>query len=433
MQHPGIEKRPRKHRVALIVGLVALIVAAGLAIGLPVYFIGRHKTQPANTAVPPDYQALYSALQGQLDDFQTQLNQLPGPPAPSPIVFGCDLSYANDNIGPGLLQPNHIDTVRKMLDTLREIGVQGVHVTIQWPLFSPTYDPDYARYVAFYQQVAAELRSRNMKFVAHNTVVFGDPFSQYNHPVPQISFQQYEKEKRLAAENIINQLHPDYLILSSEPDTEAHNAGIAALRDPASMQALIDYILNGDGGAVPPLNKETTLVGAGSGSWNTLSFDQNYLAIPNLDFLSLHIYPLTDNAISDAITIAKLTAAAGKRLLIDEAWLYKTYPGDPVNPSGSVAAAPEIFKRDFFGFFEPLDERFIQEMTQFARTFQAEFLAPFWARNLFAYMDYQAGDENLTYAQLQPSINQAAARNLQNGIFSPLGKFYQSLISHEGK
>jgi hypothetical protein len=75
-------------------------VAAGLAIGLPVYFIGRHKTQPANTAVPPDYQALYSALQGQLDDFQTQLNQLPGPPAPSPIVFGCGLSYADDNIGP---------------------------------------------------------------------------------------------------------------------------------------------------------------------------------------------------------------------------------------------------------------------------------------------------------------------------------------------
>ncbi len=128
------------------------------------------------------------------------------------------------------------------------------------------------------------------------------------------------------------------------------------------------------------MNKGTTLVGAGSGSWNTLSFDQNYLAIPNLDFLSLHVYPLTDSAISNAITIAKLASAAGKRLLIDEAWLYKTYPGDPVNPGGSVAAAPEIFKRDFFSFFEPLDERFIQEMTQFARTFQAEFLAPFWAR-----------------------------------------------------
>jgi hypothetical protein len=400
-------------------------VALALFFGLSGFFFSPGIAK-ADGTVPPAYQALYDYTKSRLDGFQAKLSKLKEVDAPTPLVFGTDLSFANDNIGPALLQPDALERVKKQLDALQVMGVGGVHVTIQWPLLSATHDPDFKGYLAFYQAVAAELKARRILFFAHNTVLFGPPFSGYNHGVPKITFTEYLREKRLVAETIINELHPDYLILGSEPGTEAHNSGIPELAVPEKAKTLINYVINGDGAAVPPLKKGNTLVGAGTGSWDAIDFDRNYVTIPNLNFISLHIYPIDGRNIEKAVAMAQLAHDNHKRLILDEVGLYKT---DKNDAGASVAMAPEIYKRDVFSFFEPLDERFISCLTELARKTHAEFLSFFWFRNMIAYIDYKPGDENRSYAQLQRAINQASFQNLDKNVLSPLGEYYKKLIA----
>jgi len=101
------------------------------------------------------------------------------------------------------------------------------------------------------------------------------------------------------------------------------------------------------------------------------------------------------------------------------AWLLK------VNAAG--IPQPEASKRNAFSFFEPLDERFLGLMAEFCRKEGIELLAGFWTSNFFAYLDYQPGDENLPYAELQARLRRMERPAMQTNRLSPLGEFWSKL------
>src|SRR5581483_7703039 len=75
------------------------------------------------------------------------------------------------------------------------------------------------------------------------------------------------------------------------------------------------------------------------------------------------------------LQVCKRARAAGKRIIIDEAWLYKMRPG------GSTAIADDtaIFMRDAFDFFAPLDQQFLRYIDDLARVERIEFVSPVWS------------------------------------------------------
>jgi hypothetical protein len=371
--------------------------------------------------VPAAYSQLYSIMSKELDMFENTVRALPAARQPRPLIFGSDLSYANNHNGPLLFTPRMQTLVQQQADRFKAMGIGGVHVTVGWPQLSAMYDPDYQKYLDFYTSLASELRQRHIVFFLHSDIVFPKPFSAYDHPVPHISFADYKREKRLMVQNLINAVHPDYLILASEPKSDEHNSGIAELDQPATARELVDYVINGDGHAVGPLQKGSTLVGAGGDNWETTDFVEGYATVPNLDFINLHVYPFGPKNQRTLLSLVDIAHRHNKRMIMDEAWLYKTItPGE---------TQPEVYKHDMFSFFLPLDERFLSLMADFCRKEGIEFLSGFWARTFFAYADYHPGDENRPFVELRRNLDEVARQAIVNGTLSPLGEYYKSLAT----
>ncbi|HID07791.1 MAG TPA: hypothetical protein EYP10_11670, partial [Armatimonadetes bacterium] len=88
----------------------------------------------------------------------------------------------------------------------------------------------------------------------------------------------------------------------------------------------------------------------------------------------------------------------------------------------------EIFRRDVFSFWEPLDEKFTEVMIHFAHCHRVQFLSLFWSRHLFAYLDYSDELEKAPVTIAFQRANHATVRNLLMGRYSNMGKHYSALI-----
>lgn len=201
---------------------------------------------------------------------------------------------------------------------------------------------------------------------------------------------------------IPRELQPDYLDLGAEPDTAARISGWRELNTPQGYTDLINDTLN----ALP---RGATNIGAGIGTWGNLDFIRRYVTHPALDFITLHIYPVTGNALPLAGIAADLARQHNKRVGIDEMWLYKMSAHEP---AVSIAGNTEIFRRDVYSFWAPLDQKFLALVTKLARAKQIEYVSVFWAQYLYAYVDYDSTLQRLSYTDLMTRMNQRAAQNL---------------------
>ncbi len=119
-------------------------------------------------------------------------------------------------------------------------------------------------------------------------------------------------------QTIAREIHPDYLQISNEPTTTATLTHF--VDTPDDYAAFVKQAVQ----AIPP--QPGMLVEAGAGTWE----DQNYMTklnpISGLDFIDLHVYPLGKNGNMLRLTaaLANSARAAGKHVVISEAWLYKT-------------------------------------------------------------------------------------------------------------
>ena len=106
--------------------------------------------------------------------------------------------------------------------------------------------------------------------------------------------------------------------------------------------------------------------------------------------------------------------------MIGEAWLSKKSSSETnFNPQ-------EIFDRDTYSFFQPLDIEFHQALVKLGHYKNFSLIAPFWSRYYFAYLDYD--DPEIKGQNLTQLANQAAFAALSQSLQSDTGRKFSELI-----
>ncbi|MFN8627278.1 MAG: hypothetical protein U0587_15000 [Candidatus Binatia bacterium] len=367
---------------------------------------------------PPAYRPLYSFLQRKLAEMRDYLRANWDGRRSCP-TFSTALLVANGNRGEALLPPTTMVGVNITLDRLQSLGVQGVYVSVPYPLFVDGF-PHAADYIAFYHQVSQAVHSRSLKMMVSNGTVFPVPaFSSL--PVAdyyaQLTLDRYKREKRAMVATIVQQMQPEYLTLENEPSTQQANTGLSY--SVSNATGIIQFVLDG-------LDRQGTLMGAGAGTWESTDYVASFAANTTIDYIDAHVYPINrDFVIDRLIQFDAIADANHKRVVIGESWLYKSLDREL---GGGVASTPAIFARDVFSFWEPLDREFFQHLTKLADLRGIEWVSLFWMRYFYGFLDYTPSLDALMPAALFEVANQAAAPNIVANRLTPTGFAYKELI-----
>ncbi len=368
----------------------------------------------SQTEVPFRYQSLYRQLERAVEAFAYRLPDA----QTSALCFGAELLPANAHRGLALLRPDTRAGVALYLDALRALGVRGVKVAIGYPILSED-DPHRDAYLAFYRDIAREVRRRGMRLLVGTGALIPDETTGVRSHVG-LTIERYREARRQIARTIARELQPDYLTIANEPTTEARATGLGQLADMNEYMRLVRFMLDGLADVRAGIR-----VGAGAGNWEAVEFVRRFAKMDELAYVDVHIYPVTLGLLDRAAEMVRLARAQGKPVIIGEAWLYKA---SALELMGNVAPGP-IFARDVFSYWAPLDQKFIEAITRWASAEGVEFLSFFWSKYFFAYVDYTPAHERLSPAQLLGLADAAAAENILRGEMSSTGARYRALIA----
>jgi fibronectin type 3 domain-containing protein len=373
--------------------------------------------------VPPEYQDLYTTLNTNLNTFNASL---PGSLPPYAGLVTLNLSYANGNSGPQL-GTSSMGGIEIQLQQLQAMGAKAILIQIGFPLL---YEPfltslglSYTQYATFYQEVAADVRAAGFKLAIENDTLLSGGASAGWDVAPfyaTLDWTQYQQARAQCAQNVAEVLQPDYLVVAEEPDTESINTGQTEVDTPTGQASLVSTILP----SVAAAGVANMKVGAGVGSWlpSFQEFIEDLVPLP-LDFIDMHIYPINNSFLPNALQIASIAAGAGKPVAMTECWLNKIRNDELNNIEPDIVEA-----RDVFSFWEPLDTAFFQTMQSLASDTQMLFYAPTNSQYWAAYLLYDASTENLPPTQALSQESQQASVNMNAAIYTTPAFSYYSMV-----
>jgi hypothetical protein len=349
--------------------------------------------------VPCGYSNLYATLQTQIAAFDSTVSSQWSGSQP-PVAFAAELLLANGNLGKELLAPGAYNNALTDLNRLQSLGVKAVTVDIAFPILLPSFfewngDPaDYASFLSFYQQLAIQIHSMGMQMVVKDNTMYPPGYAPWscNPPVTgmnvagyysSLTNAQYIYYRYKTVLNIAQLVKPDYISISTEPDTEATITGKPFLNTPSGYASMIGYVLS----QLSAAGVTGVVLGAGLGTWepNAASFISALGAL-SLDYIDLHVYPVNFNWFSDAITLTAQAQSLGKQVGISEAWLQKEANSEFTSTNALTNCA--IWSRGAFSFWAPLDQQFLDAMVKFSYWKQLLFLSPYWTKYFYAYLNY---------------------------------------------
>lgn len=401
--------------LSLLAATAPLAIEAGCARPM----VAEPAAQAAEGAVPPEYVELYGLLESWLQSFEEPVEKRPPRGAARP-KFGVHLLVADSNRGPLLLRSGEMVGVELTLDRFLDMGVKGISLAIGYPLLVDGF-PDASRYLEFYKQVAGAVRERGMSLAVEQIIVFNrSVFSPFDLNFEGLTMADFVAAERQMAQTIIDELSPDYLTIIHEPDTFAVLTGLAEFNEPSAAIAFVTDIAGS-------LDRRSTLVGAGTGTWSPLAYVEGFAAT-TVDYIDLHLYWTYPQAIQDAYAMVDIANRHGKRIIIGEAWLYKSN-GNGFEGTASLRSWETGFRRDVFSFWAPLDIRFHTALVKFAESTGADYVSPFWTNYYFAYVDYSPKTKDQGYARL---VREIAPSKVSTAILrrerSILGDHYARII-----
>lgn len=284
----------------------------------------------------------------------------------------------------------------------------------------PRIGPDVAGYRAFYVALMGEIRARGLRVGVEMGTTFDEVFSDVVFDYRGQPYAVLRDDLRAQAQWIATELRPDTLSLINEPDTQQKNTGIAFTSE--LWADLVDHAARGVRVVAPAL-----ALGAGTGSWNAARYAAALLALPALDFYDVHVYPLQYGWAATALDVlARDTRSAGKALAVGEAWLYKANAGEL---AGDIAAAADVFARDVFAFWQPLDIAFLRLAGAFARAAGPAFFSFFWTRSFYGALDWDATTQNLPPGELFRRLAAIAGANVARDAPNAVGLAAADLIA----
>jgi hypothetical protein len=364
--------------------------------------------------VPEVYRAAYAEIAAELDR-QLPVFALPWAGKQSATAFGVELPVANSNLGPDLLQERVQQAVALTLDRLSALGVRSVSLSLQYPILTRAF-PRSADYRVFYSRVASEIRRHGMIIVAEMGSAFRESEFSRLGDIRGVKRDVLAAGLREMAEAVVAEIRPDYLTILSEPDTLARKTGLSFT--PAEFARMVGQVIKG-------LSHPGVRLGAGAGTWTSADYFKSLAALPELDYLDLHIYPVQYGYASDRVVKAAETARAkGKGVSIGEAWLYKVAGRElrTISPA-------EAFARDALAFWQPLDQDFMRLVVDLARRIDAEFCSFSSTNSLYGYLPLTSDTARMSGAELRQASDRAAAANILEGRLSPTGERFRRLIA----
>jgi hypothetical protein len=358
---------------------------------------------------------LYRTLASRLDAIAASL-----PPAtPTTTKFGAELLPANGNAGEALLTPQAMQAVALYLDALQGLGVQGVSLQISDPLLAPDF-PRSDEYLQFFKAVAAEVRARGLLLLVETGPVFaGTEYSSVQVGGRWPANEAYFRDRGAQIVRIATEVRPDYLSMGNEPQTEQMLTGLRFTLD--------EYVafLQRTAAAVP---RGATKLGAGTGTWEDPAWARRIVAEVPVDFLDLHLYPLSNGRtdyVQRLVDLTREARAAGKEVLVGESWLYKVTDAE-VQQGGAIATR---FARDYYDFWAPLDARFVDVIGRLAAREGVTYVSFFWSKYLFAYLPFTPDAPSRPAQDLIRASNQAALDAMRRQVISPAGEALRRLTT----
>jgi len=367
--------------------------------------------------VPSQYRDLYYTLDSKLGDILSYVNsQWDG--KTYGVNFAAELIAANGHRGEELLKPDSVQGVAFMIDRLKSLGVRGVKVAVKYPLLRPDF-PNSNGYLEFYKKVSQEVKKRNLVLYVATGTAFRDPaFTSLRVDYSGLTFEQFKVDMRRYVDTVLSNLQPDYLTITNEPETQKMNTGLDF--SVQNVKELVEYVLDG-------LDRRGALVGAGSGTWDKIEYFQALAQIPGLDYLDMHIYPINRDFVVDRMfRMTEIARTSGKRLVLSEAWLYKVRDKEL---GTATATSAQLFARDVFSFWAPLDERFVETVVKLAHLLRIEFCSFFWIQYFYSYLEYDEQRNAMKPAQLFALVNVEAAKNIVSNTLSTTGARFRGLIA----
>jgi len=410
----------RLNLVILLALALSLVLVSGCGVRAPEDDQGAADQNGSGeyAAVPAEYEDTYVELEGKLEELDTYLGSNWNGDT-SDTVFSVELINANSNRGEALLEPYNFLACQRTLEALKDLGVAGITLSVQYPVLNPDF-PRWSDYLMFYRWLALETRSLGLTLIVETTTIFPDPeISSLGVDYSELTLDEYMREKRAMIETVLTDIAPDYLTVENEPGTQQANTGLDFTV--ANQTAIVNHILSG-------LERGKTKIGAGAGSWDDLAYFESLAANTDLDYLDMHFYPIQGDLVLDrAERISEIARSSGKGLAVSETWLYKA-SGSELSSGQDIAMAADTFARDAFDFWAPLDQAFLKVMVDLSHYLDLEFISPFWMQYLFAYLQYSPTVEARGYAWVNELVNSQTWVNIQAGNLTPTGETYRELI-----
>jgi len=383
--------------------------------------------------VPREYKSLYEELTGHLRHADERVSAKWDGTLSGAVTAAWNLP-ANSHAGDALLDPGYYDVTVRYLDALAGLGVKAIVVEANYPSLTPTFNPNYRGYVDYFRRLGDEVRARGLRYVVEqNSLLPGYsalPVEAYYQELKSQAGSgkvRWGRERYEEALVIMGEIKPDYFVLVEEPTT--HDSGLGV--------TLSEWVFHVD--VLAAALKEafpasTTKLGAGSGTWEDARYTQAFAASANLDFVELHMYPLASPSLSyfdemlERLDMVKSTAP-GKALLTVEGWPYKAKASEL---AGGMASS-EVFARGVYGFWAPLDQRFLEINAKIAHHYGFAASGPAWSRYFFAYLDH--GDTSLSGRAALDVIgeaNRAAGLAMLDGKVTSTGRVFKDLGEGKG-
>ncbi|MEO8663608.1 MAG: hypothetical protein ABI693_34445, partial [Bryobacteraceae bacterium] len=327
------------------------------------------------------------------------------------MTFSAHLGTLNSNRGSVILGAGNYLSFQRELAGLKALGVKGVVANIDYPILDSGFDAyggQAADYLALYRSAAVDIRAAGLKLIVETGGIFSDPVFSPLNVTPfydSLSLTQYMNGRATQAALIATQLQPDYLNVLQEPDTEALQSGKAEVYTLTGSVNLLNSILTqvkATGTNIP--------IGAGVGAWlptdptgkGVNDYVNAYAAIPSLDSIDIHIYPVNRDFLQRMNTIASIAKSKSKKLTISEAWAYKQRDSELNKPAFPASV---LYARDVFSFWSPLDVQFLEAVVNWCYYQHVEYMAAFWSQYFRAYLTYDSSTQSQS-----PSVLNALAQ-----------------------
>jgi Secretion system C-terminal sorting domain len=207
-----------------------------------------------------------------------------------------------------------------------------------------------------------------------------------------------------------------------EPQTQQFNTFNLLNFTPDTTLMYVNYFIN------HLVHKGNILYGAGAGTWNPISYFQNY-ATTAVDYLDYHLYPINYSCLNDEVfQIDSIAMANGKKIVVGECWLHKNSDSEYVYTNQLILEAQDD-ERDVLNYFEGVDTQFVQMMINLSQQANIELVNFFNTPSEFGYLAYGPPFDTMSAAMVTAIGTKLEYDNMFKMQLGPCGVFTRNAIA----